>query len=312
MMEQLKFSLNQPIVVSGSVDFNPEGELMRPGAILRVNGLQAGEDLRTKMQIMETGRIDQNYYNARTILSDELTMATGDDMRGLYANPNQLATQTAYKQRTLNKLLKSIVVSNEIDACRDEAELILSTMKYIVEENRERPNINVRGFQVRQSSRGKKTIAFEKTPNMADSFTLTPEIFSAKYRIKIVPKTENNRDNDDALRNTMQFMQTIMPLAQALPEFAQKVDLYSMVYDTAERLGVNMQQVFPQMTDNSISKAEDITQAILAMQQPVLTGITSVEEVLTDMAQIKGSQTYKDMTVKQKQAFDTAMQQIFM
>lgn len=309
MMDQLKFVMNKPMVVDGALGFNTEGELIRPGAVLRVNGLRAGEDIRSRLQILETGTIDQNYYNVRNILSDELTMATGDDMRGLYANPNQLATQTAYKQRTLNKLIKNIAISNEADTVIDETRLIIDILSQIYKRSPEKPVITVRGYRVKQSARGKRIPNFEKAPNVEDSFVLVSAIFDGKYRIKISGKTQKDADNENALKNTLSFLQTVLPLAQSLPDFANKFDMYSLVYDIADRLGVEITQVFPQVRENSISDADVIVQDILQGRDPNL----SVDDPFgtsQDLLAISQTPTYKNMTVLQKNAVDNAIRKL--
>lgn len=260
---------------------------------------------------MKVGTVDQNFYNARNILSDELTLATGDDMRGLFANPNQLATQTAYKQRTLNKLISSITESNETDAVIDETELIIDTMKQMYEESKEKPVVSVRGYKVKQASRGSRIPSFSKSPNTEDSFELMPSAFNSKIRIKIGGKSEADRENENAVKNTMLFLQTIMPLAQALPEFSTKFDMYGLVYDIAERLGVDMSQAFPQIQENSISDAEEAVQSILRNRPPDVRP-KNPQETVTELAEIRGTQVFRDMTLAQKNMFDSFMQSLLM
>jgi len=309
MMDQLKFVMNKPMVVDGNLGFNTEGELMRPGAVLRVNGLRAGEDIRNRLQVLDTGTIDQNYYQVRTILSDELTMATGDDMRGLYANPNQLATQTAYKQRTLNKLIKNVAISNEADTVIDETKLIIDILAQIYREAKDKPVITVRGFKVKQGARGKRLPVFEKSPNTEDSFILVSAIFDGKYRVKISGKTQKDIDNEDSLKNTLSFLQTILPIAQSLPDFTEKFDMYALIYDIADRLGVDIAQVFPQTRENSISDADVIIQDILQGRDPDLS-LTEPFQVAQDLLQITTTSTYKNMSLLQRQSVENAIRKL--
>ena len=306
-MQNIQYSMMRPTFIAGNMSLDGEEQLIRPGAIIRVNGVNGGKVADSIYQI-QMGADDKAFYNARTMLSDEITLATGDDSRGLFSNPDQLATQTAYKARTLTKLMKTTVLMNEMDAVKTETELIVETMKGCYGDA-DQMIVPVKGYKVKQSSRGKiRRPKFEKSPKTNDSFVLYPNILDTDYRVVVKPKTVKDDEDQQSVQNTISFLQNLMQLMNLLPDLAQKMDIYSFIYDLADRLGVDIKNVFPDVTVNSAEDGEDAAHQIMQGGSP--DSNSNPQEQMEQMLQIRQSPQFQQMSMQQKQVFDKKLKEL--
>jgi hypothetical protein len=308
--DNMMLLLQPPIFLAGSVNIG-QGTEMGPGAQIRVSDL-GDRKLTDAIMPMQLTSLDKNYEAFRNILNDEMTLAIGDDARGLYANPDQLATQTNYKYQNLNDLLYSMIKMNEMTACKQEAEMIISNIKqYMLADGKDKKTFHVKvsGFKVEQSPFGTRIPTFLKAPNVEDVFELTKDLLDIEYRIVIESGAHEKQENDEAVKNWMQFFQMIMPIAQMMPDFAQKVDFYAGVVNLADRLGLEIEDMFPPLKTNSMSQVMNIINSLIMNQEPQLPPEPTIQMVQEMMA-ARDSTVYDRLRAGQKAKFDALISKL--
>ena len=160
-LDSMRFALQRVGYVDGDVSFNPDAQKMEPGAIFRIHNLD-DRKIQDVIHWQDVPNITADYFNMKKILDDAKTVAIGDDEQGLYANPDQLATQTAYKENILKKRLKSVVQFQEFEAVKYETKMIVELMKQYLMQDKETSNkgakqgllVEVKGYDIQQNDHG--------------------------------------------------------------------------------------------------------------------------------------------------------------
>ena len=86
------------------------------------------------------------------------------------------------------------------------------------------------------------------------------------------------------------------------------MDIYSFIYDLADRLGVDIKNVFPDVTVNSAEDGEDAAHQIMQGGSP--DSNSNPQEQMEQMLQIRQSPQFQQMSMQQKQVFDKKLKEL--
>ena len=111
MIDNAKLELQPAYIIAGDVNFNAEESELEPGAIFTLRGSNVGK-VQDSIMPFRPGGVTTDIPLVLNTIEDSRIVVTGDDTRALYANPDQLATQTLAKREALQKRIRGNIVRN--------------------------------------------------------------------------------------------------------------------------------------------------------------------------------------------------------
>lgn len=249
-IENLKLELQPAWIADGNINFNTEEAELEPGAIFKVSGLTGGR-LEDHIMPFRSGGITGDLGGMLNLIEDSRIVNTGDDTRSLYANPEQLATQTLAKREAMQKRIRSNIIRNTIESEFYLANQIVSYLKHELakpyEENGEVKyrEVAISGFEPIQDKKEGK-VRFEKIYGAAGKFALNPKVAKDfDNEIEIVPIKLDEEIKRDRLEKLMIFMQEVIRAASVNPQILQGMSMSEFLKAVTKEMGLDVSQIFP-------------------------------------------------------------------
>lgn len=317
-IDDAMLQVQKPMIIDGDIGFNAEEHEVEPGAIWTVRGLRGGKLQDHVMPLPFGGGITQQVQSVIQMVENSRISVTSDDTTALYSNPNQLATQTMAKMKSLNKSIDGATKRNIYDTeyylMNQIASIIKNELSEPYKDGKETKfhKINIKGYDVVQED-NESEVKFSEGYGASGSFTLNPKVsedFDAD-EIEIIPATKDEELKRDLTEKMTQFLQTFFQtvgiLAQSNPKMLEDLlsdmNLTELIKLQLRNLGVEdeMKNVFP-----IVVKERFQLDQIDAEHEQIMAGVTpeireeenSVEEFSKHQAFSKGT-FFKDNTNKE-------------
>lgn len=305
-IENARLSLQPVYMIDDSVGFNEEEALLQPGGHFRLRNLD-GRPINQVIQEYRAGGITNDSLEVLRLVEDSEIAVTGDDKRSLYANPNQLATQTLAKRESLQKRIRSNVAMN---AQTSEFYLMYQVASFVKHELSngnagQFRKVNINGYEVKQENKDGEIEAmnqynggmgsFYNNPNVAESFDISA--------LEVVPAKLDEEIKRDRLDKITILVQQVLGVGST-PEgqkLLQGMNVLELLKTTADQLSLDISKIFPMQeapTGKDIMNS-NINQ-IIAGQAPAAQG--GMEDY-NKLLQFEQSAVYKELDEDSKAAY---------
>lgn len=308
-----KLALQPALAISGDIQFNPEEAELQPGAILTLRGLQGGK-VADAIAPLRFGGIDASAFELMKSIEDSQIIVTGDDVRALYENPNQLATQTLSKREVAQKRLRSNIYQNTIESERYRAQIRMSNILQFyalpyqnIDGKVVFRRIRVKGYTVIQPT-DETMPQFVSAYGAQNYFTLSPKVTEGssldEIEIEIVDaKTDENIKREE-VDDMLMYLKTTIELAQIQPDVLTKMDFMSNLKQLAQKLNLNIDELFPLPATDTLQDSIDIELELVRLGQvPAVNPDQDPFKSLERYIEFLKSEDYKKMSNAAKMAF---------
>lgn len=269
-----KLRLMTPMLMDSDLGYNRKVHKMHPRAVWKLNPLP-GKTIQQSVMPMQFGQGDPvGWQNLNNLVESQTTITSGIDRRSLFLSPGELATQTAFKNQSLQKRVNALIFSNEIEAEGQLTELLISDIKqYLPEQIDAEKNgnqikqfrkVQASGYIVEQNADG--DAQFIPSQGTTSYFDLTPEAIDVKVNVKVRNKRERVLLQEAKSARILQFLPVasniVSVAAQQDPSIMQKLDFAGMIEQAAEALDMDLSRT---IKDDSYSEHDGINREHLAM-----------------------------------------------
>ncbi len=260
-----KLALQPALAVSGDVMFNPEDNELQPGAIFTLRGLNGGK-VADAVTPLRFGGIPSESFEMLNKLDDKKIIITGDDIRALYANPDQLATQTLSKREVAQKRLASNIYQNTIDSERGRIQMRLSNIHQFyarpyqtIDGRVDMRRIMVEGYDVKQQD-DESAPEFKQRYGAQGYFTLNQKAMGSvlEVEIEIIDSKMEDELRKEELENLSSYLKTVVELMPIAPDALEGMDIRSLLKQMATKLDLNINELFPTPDDDTGNDAVDM------------------------------------------------------
>lgn len=277
-IDDAKLALQPFYFVDGAVTFD-ENQEIEPGAMIRLRGIKGGK-VSDSVMPARSGGIDQSAVQLYQQLEDLQITATGDDFRSLYANPQQLATQTLAKKEALQKRIRAATLINNNDAEKELTEQEFSnicqflTKPYMDINGRVKyRRIKSEGYIVHQEE-DDDLPKFTESYGATGYFSLNNKVFNdTDFQMEVVEKQLDELEKKDWLQNMNIALKTIFEFAAANPNLIQSVDVVDLSKQILRKFEFDTEAVFkePNAMDNGKDLIDFEHEAIIFGKEPPVT-----------------------------------------
>lgn len=252
MIYDAKLALQPALAVSGDVMFNSEEEELQPGSIFTLRGLNGGS-VKDAIMPLRFGGVSEDSLKVRQLIEDKRIVATGDDVRALYSNPSQLATQTLSKRETAQKRLQSNIVQNTIESERNRLQMKISNIvqfyaKPYLDVNGKVSyrRIKVSGYTIHQNNDESKP-EFKQMYGASGYFSLNEETLGDPndVEIEVIDNQLKEAIKENEIDDLNRFLESITSLLKAKPEIIQGMDVLGIVKQIAKKMNLDYDDIFP-------------------------------------------------------------------
>lgn len=319
MIDDAKLALQPAHIIDGDIQFNTEENELEAGAVFTARGLKGGK-IQDSIMPFRAGGITSDVFQVMQALENSQIAVTQDDFRSLFANPNQLATQTLAKREAL---LKGVRTNVQLNMTETEFYLTSQLVSYLQNELAEPyqddegktvfRKISINGFSVRQAEDGGE-VKFEKSDREESKFALNPTVAkSFSEDIEVIPAQEDEEIKRDQNEKLMMFMQQVMGIVQANPQTAQAIlggmDIGAFIRNVSQNLGQSIDEIFPKIAGEDGSGdpvAREHDSILMGITPPVRPMENSYEEFF-DHQKFMETKIYKE-AVKENPSVKKAME----
>ena len=305
-IQNARLSLQPVYLVDGDVGFNEEEALLQPGGILKVRGLD-GRPINQVLQEYRAGGISGDSLQVLRLVEDSEIAVTGDDKRSLYANPNQLATQTLAKRESLQKRIRSHVA---INTQLSEFYLMYQIASYVKHElsqgfEGKYRKINIKGYEARQERKDSNIEllnpvnggmgTFYNNPSVAEEFDMSA--------LEVLPIKLDEEIKRDKLEKVIMLIQQVLGVGST-PEgqkMLQGMNVMEFVKQVAKQLNLDIAEIFPSKSVESEQDGMDknLNSLLAGQQVEAKGGLEDYQKLL----QFEKSAVYKQLDEDSKNAF---------
>ncbi len=251
MVDNAKLELQPAYVVAGDVNFNEEEAELQPGAIFTLRGNNVGK-VGDSIMPYRAGGIPGDTVGLVNIIEDSRITVTGDDTKALYANPNQLATQTLAKREAMQKRIRGNVIRNAVESEFYLANQIISYLgdelakPYKDGKKTTFRNIKIDGYKAIQDKKESK-VEFKRIYGSDDEYYLNPEVAKeyTNQEIEVVEAKLDEQIKRDQIEKLMLFVQQVMGVAQANPAVLEGFDVMEFLKEVSTQLNLDIGKIFP-------------------------------------------------------------------
>lgn len=252
MILDAKLALQPALAVSGDVMFNSEEEELEPGSIFTLRGLNGGK-VQDAIMPLRFGGIPGEALQVRQLIDDKRITVTGDDIRALYSNPQQLATQTKVKRESAQKRIKSNVMLNTIESERNRVEMKVSNIVQFyakpyqdMDGKVKYRRVKIEGYMVRQDHDEAKP-EFTSAYGANGNFTLNPASMEddSEVEIEVIDSQLDAQMKEEEMADMMQLVNTAMQLIPLNPQAAQQMNIVGLLKQIAKKMDLDYDEVFP-------------------------------------------------------------------
>lgn len=226
-----KSKMQKMIVGDGGVGFHT-GLKQAPNGIWVLNDLGEKRVADTFAQI-ELGGVPNEFFGMHNLFLDNLTISSQQDQRALYANPNQLATQTKAKKESFQKRIRTIMKRTMWRSLRRREQIRVKLFQKNIAELNE--NFFIDGYFVLRGEKANPT--FIKDSSAFGIFRATQENTKVEIGVRVVSARQKAEMNEEEQGRFLQFFQLATNAASVLPEVAQGIDWAAFVEEGAELFG---------------------------------------------------------------------------
>lgn len=297
-----KLALQPAIAVSGEVTFNPEENELQPGAIFTLRGLNNGK-VQDSIMPLRFGGISPDALQVYQHIEDAQIIATGDDIRSLYANPGQLATQTLAKREASQKRIKSNIMINTIDSERQRAQIRISNINQFyaqpyltVDGNVEYHRIKLEGYEISQGDDESKP-TFRQAYGAQGYFVLNAEAIGNvnDIEVEIIDVQLQESLKKEEVEDCNNLLKTMVELVPLNPQIAQGFNVLGLVKQIAKKMNIDYYEVFPQDSNEEGEDAADIIIQLIGMGEMPEVPMGIDPQLLFDrLSRYSGSAEYKE------------------
>lgn len=252
LIDNARLELQPAHIIAGDVNFNTEETELEPGAIFTLRGNNVGKVQDTIMPF-RAGGVSQGSLQVVEQVENSRITVTGDDTSSLYANPNQLATQTLAKREALQKRIRSTIFRNANESEFYMANQIISYLEnelsaaYKDKQNKTSyRKIKIPGYSVIQDKK-EAGAEFKKVYGAAGEFFLNKDVAKGfgDIEIELVSQSLDEEIKRDKMEKLTMFMQQVMQTGQSNPEMLQGMDMSAFLKEYAKQLNINVKEIFP-------------------------------------------------------------------
>lgn len=312
LIDNARLELQPAYVIAGDVNFNSEETELQPGAIFTLRGNNLGKVQDTIMPF-KAGSVSGGAGEVMQMIENSRITVTGDDTTSLYANPQQLATQTLAKREALQKRTRAILLRNAIESEFYAANQIISYLKHELSEPYKDEygkttfrKISVQGYSVIQDKKESKA-EFKKIYGADDEFFLNKAVAEDfKNEIEIVSVKLDDEIKRDKMEKQMMFFQSITQIAQFSPQLLEGLDFTAFLKENAKQLSMEIKEIFPPLD----KKAEEIDTINAEHDQIALGVVPDIKpdedsmEHFTKHTEFKNSAIFKKLPKKAQDALN--------
>lgn len=275
MILDAKLALQPAIAVSGDVMFNSEENELQPGAIFTLRGLNGGKVM-DAIAPLRFGGIPAEAFQLLEKIEDEQIIITGDDIRALYTNPDQLATQTLSKREVAQKRLRSNILQNSTDSEKQRMQLRMSNIVQFYAKPYQSiegvvtfRRVKVEGYEVIQQGDETKP-QFKQQYGAQGYFTLNEDAIGdgTNVELEVIDAKMDDDLKKEQLDDMMNFLQQVVAIVPVQPQIIQGMDIKSLFKQIAKKMDLDYNELFPQ------PGGEEGTDAIDLELDLVMLGIT--------------------------------------
>lgn len=252
MIKNAKLELQPAHFISGDIDFDSEENELEPGAIFTVNGVTNGR-LADSIVPFRAGGIGQDVFAVVSQIENSRIAVTGDDTTSLYANPNQLATQTNAKKEASQKGIRSNIIRNADETEWYLANQIISYLKnelalpYMNEKKKKVfRKVKIQGYQAIQNKKD-SPVKFEKAYGANSEYFLNKKVAEEfeDCEIEVVNDKLDEVLKADKLEKMGVVFGQIAELAQVSPQLIQSMDFTEYLKENMRLLSFDIHKIFP-------------------------------------------------------------------
>lgn len=315
-IDNIRLELQPAYIVDGMVNFNEEEHELKPGAIFNLKGMLDGK-LADHIMPFRVGGVTADVPNVISQIESSQIAVTGDDFKSLYANPNQLATQTLSKREALLKRTRTNVAEN---MRWSEYYLHLQLASYIKNElsqpfknaegKTEYQKILVQGFDVDQPRPDAKLRGVKQRDGAESKFYLNKKVTATfdMDEIEVVPSSIDEQLKRDRIEKLILFMQEVFKLVQTPQGQAllQGMDVNNFIKQVGLQLGLDTAELLPNVvTDEMPSSIENSEYDMIAKGEvpPVQQDKYNPVQRYLGTLEFSKTNTYKNLAGASKAAF---------
>lgn len=278
MIDDAKLALQPYFFIDGGVTFD-ENQEVEPGAMIRLRGIKGGK-VSDSVMPARSGGIDPSAVQLYQQLEDLQITATGDDFRSLYANPQQLATQTLAKKEALQKRIRAATLINNNDAEKELTEQEFSnicqflTKPYMdINGKVKYRRIKSEGYLVHQEENDDLP-KFTESYGATGFFSLNNKVFNdTDFQMEVVEKQLDELEKKDWLQNMNIALKTIFEMAAANPNILMNTDFVDLSKQILRKFEFDTEAIFkePNAMDNGKDLIDFEHEAIIFGKEPPVT-----------------------------------------
>lgn len=257
----LKLDLMPATMVDSDLGYNKKVHKLHPKAVWEMN-VPPGKQLNQMVFPFQRATGDANKWNMmNNFIESQMTISSGNDRKALYLNPGELATQTAFKNQTMQKSVNALIFANEIEAEGQMVELMVGYIKeYLTDqievkvgdqETKKYRKVKIRGYKSEQGNGGE--VKFTPSQGVDSYFDLTKDAVDVNVRVQVKDVRSKIMLQEKKAASLMQFLPVATNLASAAstvdPEVIKKLDFVGMIEQGAEALDMDLKRTIKNTDD---------------------------------------------------------------
>lgn len=322
-IEDATLSLQPAYITSGNVDLNPDEHPLQPGAQWNLGGLVAGK-LQDNIMEFRAGGVPGDFYNMLEVIENSRITVTGDDTTALYANPNQLATQTLAKREALQKVIRTMVTNNTLDTQyyidQQIASFVSNELAQPYKDAEGKTKYfyaNISGFSIKQTRDDDKIAEMVKMESGTGTFALNEKVAKGfnDLDIEVVSARLDDEIKRDRNEKMLMLINQMLTVAQTNPQILQDIglNLGSFLKQYAKNLGMDLKEIFPE-ANFSKNKSDVLTREYeviaLGIVPKVQSDMYDLLQRYQDTIEFTNTKIYKEFSKSSKDAFSKFQQNI--
>ena len=258
MIDNAKLQGQGVTAVSGDCNFDPDENQIEPGGFIELAGLSGGKLQDNVMQLNFASNVEPIEFVKR-VVEDLQIQVTGDDTRALFAEPNELATQTLAKRESLMRRIRlNVKMNTDRSEYYSLQQRLYNIVQFLampyqdVDGQTRYHSIYADGFFVAQRN-PKQRPEFVSQHGFPGRFFLNEATIEPKLlTFKVVSRVEDAVKKEQQIQSMQLYTDSVFKLAQAQPTLIEGADLLMLAKETGRKLDLDVEAIF-----NPASKVKD-------------------------------------------------------
>lgn len=278
----LKLDLMPATMIDSDLGYNKKIHRLYPRAVWEMN-VPPGKQLQNMVYPFQRAQSDPNrFYGMNNYIESQMTITSGQDRKALYLNPGELATQTAFKNQTMQKSVGALIFANELEAEAQMTELMVEFIRVYMTEKRDVKlggketkkyrKVKIKNFKTEQFNDG--DVNFEPSQGVDSYFELTKDSVDVDVKVEVRDMRSKMMLQEKKVAAMTQFLPIatnfITAGASVDPAVLKKLDFVGMLEQTAEALDMDLARTIRNMDNSSLNIIErEHTAMIFGLDVPV-------------------------------------------